>query len=83
MNSLKKKNDPLLTDDDLKAENIKARITTYIDLDILDALKKMARNKRTGYQTMLNEVLRDSLFRTQDIEKRLSRVERKLKLVEP
>ena len=38
----------------------KKRITTYLDNDILDELKKRTDGK--GYQTLMNELLRTTLF---------------------
>lgn len=49
-------------DNDLKPENIKARVTTYIDFDIVLELRKRAKKKKTKYQTLLNELLRGAVF---------------------
>jgi hypothetical protein len=38
--------------------NIKVRITTYVDLDILDALKSKAAAQAMSYQTLINAELR-------------------------
>ncbi len=40
----------------------KIRITTFIDEDIYNALKKRANKQRTKYQTLLNDLLREQLF---------------------
>lgn len=40
---------------------VKVRITTYLDHDLIDILKKLAQKKDGKYQTLLNEVLRESL----------------------
>jgi hypothetical protein len=42
----------------------KVRITTMVDLDVLEALKKVAEEstKKVGYQTVLNVLLRAALF---------------------
>jgi len=47
----------------LQAENSagKARITTYLDNDILEWLKARGEEEHKGYQTVLNELLRKHL----------------------
>lgn len=57
-----KKKDRELTQDALKPENIKVRINTYIDSDILRELKKKAEKSGLKYQTLLNQTLRNALF---------------------
>ncbi len=39
----------------------KVRITTMIDGDVLDGLKKKAEDEGVKYQTLLNNILRDTL----------------------
>ncbi len=57
----------------------KVRVTTYIDADVYKELKKKAPK---GYQTLLNELLRKSLFKEEDeieqIKKRLEQLEKKI-----
>lgn len=36
----------------------KSRITIFLDTDILDHFKKLAENEGTGYQTLINQALR-------------------------
>ena len=74
----------LLTDEDFEPKNIKVRINTYIDMDIIDALKKEAKINGEKYQTLLNQKLReivldDKITSIKDIEKRLEKVENLLK----
>lgn len=47
----------------LQAENVtgKARITTYLDNDVLEWLKARGEAEHKGYQTVLNELLRRQL----------------------
>jgi uncharacterized protein (DUF4415 family) len=37
----------------------KTSITIYLDNDVLDGFRTMAENKGYGYQTMINDVLRE------------------------
>jgi uncharacterized protein (DUF4415 family) len=39
----------------------KTRITIYIDNDVLDAFRTRAENSGAGYQTMINQALREYL----------------------
>ena len=58
-------------DDALKTprKNQKMRITTLVDADVLDELKRRSKNLGIGYQTYLNELLRESLFGPNSSEK--------------
>lgn len=51
-----------LLDRELKDENAKIRITTYIDLDLYKLLNAVADEKNVGYQTLLNEALRSGML---------------------
>lgn len=42
----------------------KTRITIHLDDDVLDAFRARADAERRGYQTMINEALRDHLGRS-------------------
>jgi uncharacterized protein (DUF4415 family) len=44
------------------SRDIKVRVTTMLDGDILEALKEEAKIKSIGYQTLLNQKLRESIF---------------------
>ena len=39
----------------------KTRITIYIDDEVLEAFRQRAEQQGTGYQTMMNQALRESL----------------------
>lgn len=46
-----------------KARDVKVRITMFVDADVLDAFKAAARKREPaiGYQTLINEKLRETL----------------------
>jgi uncharacterized protein (DUF4415 family) len=44
-----------------KLDSIKTRITIYIDDDLLEAFRERADAAGRGYQTMINEALREAL----------------------
>ena len=47
-----------LEKDEFAPKNVKVRITTFIDSDILDSLKDLAKSRGIKYQTALNSILR-------------------------
>jgi hypothetical protein len=47
-----------LDDLELESRHVKVRVTTMLDEDVLNALKKIASAKGQKYQTVLNQVLR-------------------------
>jgi hypothetical protein len=69
--------------EDFIPKNIKMRITTFVDLDIVDWLRKSAKKTGGGYQTLLNQILRSAMENgiakrpgsTLDLERRLKKLE--------
>ena len=64
-------------------EEVKVRITTFIDSDVLTELKSIAKersigSKKVGYQTVLNEILRRSLFEEKSLAERVKALEIKV-----
>lgn len=60
----------------------KVRITTMIDKDLLEWLKREAQKQNSKYQTLLNNVLRQAKGtnpdRLSDLESRLEEIEKKI-----
>ena len=52
-----------LPDEMIKAKDCKVRITTHIDLDILEELKSQAAAEGEKYQHLLNKYLRACIFK--------------------
>lgn len=50
-----------LSEDDLEPENTKTRITTFVSGDIIEWLKREAKAKNVGYQTLLDMKLREMM----------------------
>lgn len=48
-----------LDQDEFDEKHTKVRITTFLDYDILQKLKKDAKSMGVGYQTLLNQKLRE------------------------
>jgi uncharacterized protein (DUF4415 family) len=55
-------------------ERAKIRITTYLDKDVLEALRRIATESGGKYQSVLNQILRQALLNQS--EGLLSRIER-------
>ena len=68
----------VLSDDDFLEENIRQRISIVIPQKVILELKKMAKKKNIGYQTLINEILFDFVTGTESLEKRVERLERKI-----
>lgn len=62
------------------AKNHKVRVTMWLDGDLLEELRKRASEVGAGYQTFTQKLLRDAVFETESITKRLARVEKALKI---
>jgi uncharacterized protein (DUF4415 family) len=63
---------------DVRMDEIKVRITTFLDLDVIDMLKARAGDLGMGYQTFLNTFLREVLLNEPGILTRLKRIEKAL-----
>ena len=77
---MKKTKEPknLLTDEDMKPENIKANITIRISGDLLNAYRAEAAKLGIGYQTLMQIKLKEGLDHS--LEKRLERLEKAMKI---
>lgn len=80
----------VLGDEEFSPKNVKERITTMVDQDVLDVIRKRAAAEGIGYQTLINRALRDTFlsgpravvsdFMTEwkrEIEARMNALERK------
>ena len=56
--------------------NVKIRITTYLDKDLIEVLRKMAKARGGKYQSLLNSILRTTLLGETSFEDLESRIER-------
>ena len=56
-----------LVEKDLEDSQGKARVTMYLDMDVLTLIRNEAQNLHIGYQTYINQILRE-IFITQEIE---------------
>ncbi len=68
----------LLTDEDMKPENIKANITIRMSGELLDAYRAGAAKLGIGYQTLMQMKLKEGLDHS--VEKRIEKLEKALKV---
>ncbi len=61
---------------DVRSDEVKVRITTFLDLDVLEKLKEQAKDLGMGYQTFLNTFLRESILNEPGVLTRLKRIEK-------
>lgn len=52
-----------LPDGPIEAKNVKVKVTTFIDLDVIEELKIQAAKEGEKYQTLLNKYLRACVFK--------------------
>lgn len=59
-----------------QAERAKIRITTHLDENVLEELRKLAKTSGSKYQTVLNQILTDYLFgKKEGLVARIERLE--------
>lgn len=51
-----------LPEDAFNSQETKFRVTMYFDLDVLDEIRKLAKNRGMPYQTFINQFLRDRIL---------------------
>lgn len=56
---------PAFLDKLIKNKEAKNRITIYLDADIVEHFKTQAEISKTGYQTLINQTLREKITGTQ------------------
>jgi predicted DNA binding CopG/RHH family protein len=54
----------------------KFRVNMFIDLDVVEEIRKTAEKKHVPYQTLINQKLREIFMNEQSIEDRVSRIEK-------
>lgn len=66
---------------ELELKNAKVKVTLYIDGDILEYIRKDAKNKNKKYQTLLNDTLREYFLSDESQDMRLKTLEKQLTLL--
>ncbi len=67
----------VLSDKDFKRENIKERITIWIDESTLDAFRERAKEEGSKYQALINQALQEAIKKPSLVQ-RIERLEKKI-----
>ena len=63
---------------EIALSNAKVDIHIRLDADLVSYFKEKARREGGKYQTLINQHLRETVYREQDVEGRLQRIEEQL-----
>ena len=67
----------VLKDSDFESKNIGHRISIVVPEDVLMQFRGMAQKKGIGYQTLMNQILRETAFQEAPaLDKRVERLEK-------
>lgn len=77
MSKIKLSKKSIIAPDEFEAKYAKERISIWIDEDVLDEFRKIAKDNNKKYQTLINEVLRNYALapKNKNLEKILAKIE--------
>ena len=75
---LKRITRPIFLGEPKPVKESKNRITIYLDADIVEHFKTQAENSKTGYQTLINQTLREKIDGSNNMNKADELIERLL-----
>lgn len=78
---ISRKKETLFSAADFRPENVKVRITMFVAQDVLEAYRREADSRGIGYQTLMQEHLRNSIGIEErpSLEKRVERLEKAIR----
>ena len=62
--------------DEFNPKKGKFRVNMFVDLDVVDEIRKVAAKRHVPYQTLINQKLRELFMEEQSIEDRVARIEK-------
>ena len=62
--------------DEFDVKNAKFRVTAFVDMEVVEAMRKLAKAQGKGYQTLMNEILRGAVLGDSSYESRLKKLEK-------
>jgi len=71
-------NPRIFSEEELQPRNAKVDIHMKLDADIVEYFRDLANRMGKGYQTLLNDHLRRSVFEEHDLEGRVQKIEKAL-----
>ena len=66
----------VLKDSDFESKNIGHRISIVIPEDVLMLFREEAEDKGIGYQTLINQILREYALKEKNLESRVEKLEK-------
>jgi hypothetical protein len=61
--------------DEFNPKQGKFRVNMFVDLDVVDEIRRVAAKRRIPYQTLINQKLREAFLSQESIEDRVARIE--------
>jgi hypothetical protein len=61
--------------DEFNPKKGKFRVNMFVDLDVVDEIRKAAAKRHIPYQTLINQKLREVFLSEESIEDRVARIE--------
>ena len=64
-----------ISPDEFNPKKGKFRVNMFVDLDVVDQIRKIAAKRHIPYQTLINQKLREVFLNEESIEDRVARIE--------
>ncbi len=61
--------------EEFNSKNAKFRVNMFVDLDVVDEIRKLAAKRHIPYQTLINQKLREVFLNVESLEDRVARME--------
>lgn len=71
-------NSDILEKDEFNPKHGKERITLFVDQQVVDAFREKAEIEGEKYQALMRKTLRDFIYKKNDLEERITRIENSL-----
>jgi hypothetical protein len=65
--------------DEFNPKHSKFRVNMFVDLDVVEEIRRVAAQRNIAYQTLINQKLREIFLHEETLEDRVARLEKLLK----
>lgn len=62
--------------DEFNSKRGKFRVNMFVDLDVVDEIRKIAAKRHVPYQTLINQKLREVFMNEASLEERVAKIEK-------
>lgn len=62
--------------DEFNPKRGKFRVNMFVDLDVVDEIRKLAAKRHVPYQTLINQKLREVFMNEASLEERVAKIEK-------